>query len=188
MRLDDPTAGFVVTPSSRPLRRILSRGSTHVLSSFAILGLDLGTGALLMFPILFTVPVGFAAWFCGPRLAYALSLVLPVGRFLIDALIERSSPLPCIVSNGLIQVAVLSLITFLALRGREAAALRERVRELEGILPICSFCKDIRDDRGVWTRMESYISHRSEAQFSHDVCPKCAREHYGECMKSLREL
>lgn len=131
-----------------------------MLSSFAILGLDLGTGALLMFPILFTVPVGFAAWFCGARLAYSLSLLLPVGRFLIDALIETSAPV----------------------------RFTERVRELEGILPICSFCKDIRDDRGVWTRMESYISHRSEAQFSHDVCPKCAREHYGEGMKSPGEL
>jgi DNA-binding response OmpR family regulator len=52
------------------------------------------------------------------------------------------------------------------------------IKTLEGILPICSFCKKIRDDQGSWSQMESYISDRSKAQFSHSVCPECMQEHY----------
>lgn len=55
-----------------------------------------------------------------------------------------------------------------------------RVKQLEGILPICSFCKKIRDEGGKWQAMETYITHRSEALFSHSFCPECGRVHYPE--------
>ena len=54
------------------------------------------------------------------------------------------------------------------------------VRSLSGLLPICSHCKRIRDDRGGWERLEEYISEHSEAQFSHSLCPDCLQKHYGE--------
>jgi two-component system, sensor histidine kinase ChiS len=56
----------------------------------------------------------------------------------------------------------------------------EEVKILGGLLPICSFCKRIRDDGGYWERLESYISQRTEALFSHSLCPECMVEHYGE--------
>jgi len=43
---------------------------------------------------------------------------------------------------------------------------------LQGIIPICAKCKNIRDDQGAWNQMESYIKRRSEAEFSHGLCPK----------------
>ena len=49
---------------------------------------------------------------------------------------------------------------------------------LKGILPVCSFCKKIRDEDDTWQSMEHYISSRSQAQFSHGFCPDCAKEHY----------
>jgi len=52
------------------------------------------------------------------------------------------------------------------------------VKTLQGILPICSFCKKIRDDKGAWNRLEKYIHEHSDAAFSHGVCPECAKEHY----------
>jgi len=52
------------------------------------------------------------------------------------------------------------------------------VRALSGLLPICSSCKKIRDDKGYWNQIESYIRDHSEAQFSHSICPECARELY----------
>jgi phosphoserine phosphatase RsbU/P len=52
-------------------------------------------------------------------------------------------------------------------------ALQQEVRQLRGLLPICSYCKKIRDDRDVWTQMEVYVSERSEALFSHGLCPDC---------------
>jgi phosphoserine phosphatase RsbU/P len=48
-----------------------------------------------------------------------------------------------------------------------------RVRQLQGLLPICAYCKKIRDDRNYWQQVESYISDHSEAQFSHSICPEC---------------
>jgi PAS domain S-box-containing protein len=49
----------------------------------------------------------------------------------------------------------------------------EKVRQLEGIIPICSYCKKIRDDEKSWHQMENYISSHSEAKFSHGICPEC---------------
>lgn len=56
-----------------------------------------------------------------------------------------------------------------------------QVKILSGIVPICTYCKEIRDDQGYWNQLESFISEHSDAQFSHSVCPKCmARMHPGE--------
>jgi PAS domain S-box-containing protein len=49
----------------------------------------------------------------------------------------------------------------------------EKIKTLSGLLPICSYCKKIRDDQGYWNQLESYISKHSEAVFSHSICPEC---------------
>jgi PAS domain S-box-containing protein len=54
----------------------------------------------------------------------------------------------------------------------------DKVRQLEGILPICSFCKKIRDEDGRWQVMETYISNHSQVEFSHSFCPDCGRKYY----------
>lgn len=58
-------------------------------------------------------------------------------------------------------------------------ALRE-IKILQGILPICSSCKKIRDDKGSWKRIELYIMENSEADFSHGICPECIKKLYPE--------
>ncbi|MBF0277547.1 MAG: hypothetical protein HQM13_07150 [SAR324 cluster bacterium] len=55
---------------------------------------------------------------------------------------------------------------------------KEEVKQLRGILPICSHCKKIRDDKGFWNHLEEFISERTEAEFSHGICDKCVSEHY----------
>ncbi len=54
------------------------------------------------------------------------------------------------------------------------------VKTLRGIIPICSFCKKIRDDKGYWSQVEVYVKKHSEADFSHSLCPECAKKHYPE--------
>ena len=54
----------------------------------------------------------------------------------------------------------------------------EKIKHLSGIVPICSHCLKIRDEGGYWQRTEQYIQEHSEAQFSHGICPDCAKEHY----------
>jgi hypothetical protein len=51
-----------------------------------------------------------------------------------------------------------------------------RVNQLEGIIPICSYCKKIRDDKNSWQPLETYISDHSEVLFSHGACPDCLAE------------
>lgn len=51
--------------------------------------------------------------------------------------------------------------------------LQREVRQLEGLLPICSYCKKIRDEAEHWSQVEEYVSRKTEAQFSHGVCPDC---------------
>lgn len=53
-----------------------------------------------------------------------------------------------------------------------------KVKLLSGFLPICSGCKKIRDDRGDWNHIETYIKEHSEAEFSHGICPDCVKEYY----------
>jgi two-component system, OmpR family, response regulator VanR len=60
-----------------------------------------------------------------------------------------------------------------------------QVKKLSGMLPICMACKKIRDDRGYWQQIEAYIRDRSEAQFSHGICPECARKLYPEIADKL---
>ena len=50
---------------------------------------------------------------------------------------------------------------------------QEDIRTLSGFIPICASCKKIRDDKGYWNQVESYIQERSDAQFSHGICPGC---------------
>lgn len=54
------------------------------------------------------------------------------------------------------------------------------VKHLSGLLPICASCKKIRDDKGYWQQIERYMAEHAEVQFSHGICPDCARELYPE--------
>ena len=53
-----------------------------------------------------------------------------------------------------------------------------KVKTLRGFIPICSSCKKIRDDKGYWNQIEAYIRDHSEAEFSHGICPECAKKLY----------
>lgn len=68
---------------------------------------------------------------------------------------------------------VLGLQVELADRVSELEAALAHVRQLQGIIPICSYCKNIRDDLDSWHQLEKYIVDNSEAQFSHGICPDC---------------
>lgn len=54
----------------------------------------------------------------------------------------------------------------------------DEVKTLQGLLPICSYCKRIRDDEGYWNQIEIYIDKHSDVVFSHSICPACAKKHF----------
>lgn len=55
-----------------------------------------------------------------------------------------------------------------------------RVRQLEGLLPICMYCKKVRDDKNYWIKVEDYITGHSDAKLSHGICPDCYEKEFGE--------
>ena len=65
--------------------------------------------------------------------------------------------------------------------------LQAEVKQLEGLLPICAYCKKIKDDGNQWQHMESYISRRTEANFSHGICPECYEKHMLPQLQMLRK-
>lgn len=78
----------------------------------------------------------------------------------------------------LLLLIVTALITAFIINASRNTARRldkalAEIKTLQGIIPICSYCHNIRDDEGAWERMESYISKHSGAKFSHGICPKC---------------
>lgn len=70
-------------------------------------------------------------------------------------------------------VRIIELQHSLADRVKALEEALARVKQLQGLLPICSYCKKIRDDQNYWQQVENYISKHSEAQFSHSICPDC---------------
>jgi CheY-like chemotaxis protein/HPt (histidine-containing phosphotransfer) domain-containing protein len=73
----------------------------------------------------------------------------------------------------------------LVLKNAELQAALAKIKTLCGLLPICASCKKIRDDKGYWNQIEAYISDHSEAEFSHGVCPECAKKLYPEFYDDL---
>jgi DNA-binding NarL/FixJ family response regulator len=63
-------------------------------------------------------------------------------------------------------------------RTRELEKALSEIKTLKGLLPICAACKKVRDDQGYWEQIEVYVEARSEAEFSHSICPECAEKLY----------
>jgi hypothetical protein len=133
-----------------------------------------------VFPFVFIFPVMLAAWNrgFGPALGlcFLMSLTRVVRGYYFDLNLSVDE-----VASALVRFFVLALLALLTtLLARQARQLRERVKLLEGILPICSRCKSIRDEDNQWVQLEGYITAHSTAQFSHSLCPHCFKEFYGE--------
>jgi K+-sensing histidine kinase KdpD len=133
------------------------------------------------FPLLFTLPVIVAAWYSGrwpaAMLAAAVTAFRLVNYFTVE---DTPSNLTSLVMTTVRGCVVLLIGLWFARLADHERELSRRVKILEGLLPICSFCKSIRNERGNWERLETFISRRSEAEFSHGVCPSCGVTHYPE--------
>ena len=75
---------------------------------------------------------------------------------------------------------IVGLQQALGVRVNELQQALANVRTLSGLLPICAYCKRIRDDRDYWNQIEHYLSEHSNAHFSHGICPDCLKNHLPE--------
>jgi hypothetical protein len=83
-------------------------------------------------------------------------------------------------ANRGVAVSVIWMTAVLSLLRK---TVEEEVKTLQGLLPICSYCKRIRDDQGYWKQIEVYIAAHSHADFSHGLCPECGLQHYPDIFK-----
>ena len=153
-----------------------------VLFGLLVVWADYMSGPGTHFPLLYAIPVTVAAWYSGRWTALALAVSVPVLRILllvtgVQAVEDRTSLILSTMLRGAVVIVMALWFDRLADFERE---LRHRVKALEGLLNICSFCKSIKNDEGSWERLEGYISHRSKAEFSHGLCPSCAERHYSQ--------
>ena len=105
-------------------------------------------------------------------IGYSLSAVVGVALILLGGTLLERKRKQLVQSNESLQKGI-------AEREKLIADLQEankQIKTLSGIVPICMYCKQIRDDQGYWNQVEKFISAHSTAQFSHGICPKCMKE------------
>ena len=87
-----------------------------------------------------------------------------------------------VIANRFLAICAIWTATILSVQRKRLYEEKERAIEeikiLSGLLPICASCKNIKDDQGHWKQMESYIRDHSEAEFTHGICPDCAKKLY----------
>jgi hypothetical protein len=116
--------------------------------------------------------------------AEAIALILEESEEKNEVLFKRFFWGTLLIWALALSTAVIGLL-FMEKRRRLLFVAREEalaeVKVLQGLIPICASCKEIRDDKGAWNQLEAYIGKHSEAKFTHGLCPKCAD-------KILREI
>jgi hypothetical protein len=147
--------------------------------------LDYYTGHELNVTLLYLGPIALASWKLGKGEAILVAAVSALVWFAEDSLILRHATNLWIPFGNMVALFGFFLTMVLILSSlRKAFAAQQRligelqdalgrVRTLSGLLPICSWCKKVRDDRGYWKAVEAYIGEHSDAEFTHGICPEC---------------
>jgi hypothetical protein len=176
-----PEPSVIPARSSQSVWSVPLATRTHplvlVTLSLVILALDFLTGPHIHIAILFVFPVALATWSHGRGWGSVIAVVLPLVRLPLLYFVWKvptSWPLEA-ADTGIDLVVLLVLVQVIGYLARQ----QKEIQVLQGMLPICTFCKRIRDESGGWLQLEQYIGERSEASFSHTFCPDCKRTHYG---------
>jgi len=145
------------------------------------MGLEYLAGPHVQLGVLYLAPLALAAWYGRLRVALAIALLVPAVRLshFVFGVWDPPGRLAHAVVNAIVRVAALATIAVLVNRTRRARALERELSTLRGLLPICMYCKRIEDTEGQWNTVEQYVAARSEAAFTHRVCPLCADTHRG---------
>ena len=177
---------------SKPLQGAARFSRSALLSAWVLLAIvtcavDYYAGSFLHFPILAVIPVLLAAWHNGLLAGLVLAILLPLVRLyfamvLWPTQVEAGEAL----GNAAVRIPIMVLLAVLADgSARKTRVLMQRVSEIEGLLPICGFCKNIRDANDEWQPLETFLTKRTDAVFSHGLCPTCAKLQYGDLGSGL---
>lgn len=144
-----------------------------------ILAMDYAIGPNIAIAYLFLVPVALAAHYSGRLWGIGLALVLPLSQLSFHFGWRGAASIEDSLANMIIRILVLGGTAWLIDIVRRQA---EEIKILRGILPICMYCKKIRNSEQQWQSIEAYITEHSEAKFSHTFCPECGRQYYSDLL------
>ncbi len=171
-------------PSPRPHQRPLIV-ALAVLGVGAIGALDLVTGAEIGVSLLYLIPVAIAAWRLGPLAGVAISVLSAAAWYGAERWVGGGAARSVVdawnagIRLGFFLVTVALLFRLRELLDEQRRLVRElrhtlrQVKTLRGLLPICAWCKKVRDDEGYWGAVEAYLGRHSDLRFTHSVCPEC---------------
>ena len=182
-------------PGGTPGRAQRAKLLAFALSLLAVAGIgvmDYFAAEQLDFFLLYVVPIAVAGWSTSWVGGYAIAAAATaawLGSDLLsphEALFWTYRPW-----NAILQLASFLIVAYSAARIRadfeEQKRLAEQlkgalnqVKQLKGLLPICAWCKRVRDDQGYWHQVEAYVSDHTDAVFSHGMCPECQEKAFEE--------
>jgi hypothetical protein len=84
-------------------------------------------------------------------------------------------------------ICIIIVVIVMLLVNLSVTSYQERIETLRGIVPICSYCKQVRDDKGYWNQVEAYVSKYTDARFSHSICPNCMTAHFPKQAEALAQ-
>ncbi len=146
--------------------------------SMAVLAFDYASFPIVRFPIVYILPVGFAAWYSGRQWGLLLAIVLPLVRLYFTTLWAAPWTFSDSIINAVIRITV--LVGFVILVDRVARRTKELSREvevLEDLLPICGFCKKILVAEGECHHFGDYIGKNSKVRLNQRYCLECAEQY-----------
>jgi hypothetical protein len=141
--------------------------------------------------VLYFIPVAVATWYCGKPAGLFVSVMSALTWFESDIFASHTNSIAVASWDTFERLAsfmalslALSLVKNELMREKklngDLSEAMKQIRQLQGILPMCSFCRRIRDPKQHWVPFETYIAEHSDAKVSHGLCPTCYKRHYGE--------
>jgi hypothetical protein len=153
-------------------------------------GVDYLSGHEVSFFVFYFLPIAFVSWHTNRNVATFFAVVV-TGNWLVINYLEGTFYSHWLIRywNAGVRLAAFLTIAlvfaFIKQQLRQAQQLNQElttalaeVKRLSGFLPICASCKKIRNDHGSWEQIEMYIRERSEAEFTHSLCPECMHRIY----------
>ena len=151
----------------------------------AVVG-DVLSGPTHFFDVFYVVAALLAAWYLGK--GWGLAWVVTGGACWVGVRLERSDmPTFWAIWNLCARVGVWCIAVLLLAKVKEQIKAQARnirdlelalaeIKHLKGLLPVCAWCRKIRDDDGYWLQLEEYVGQHTDATITHGICPECAKK------------
>lgn len=180
----------IVKPGYTLKRLVILLLSLMFMGAVAFIDYNIGYGVALS--IFYLIPICACCWYLGRKPALVLSVLGIILLYTSDYLAGHPYAHPAIpIWNCSVRFVFFVVITMLLGQLKKTIEDRERayqelqkafedVKAIHGIIPVCHACRKIRNDKGYWDNLETFVRNQSDAEFTSSICPECVSRHAGE--------